>query len=103
MQENVGNVERWGRAALGSVLIAGSIRAIMRKRPTAAAALGATGAVLLETAITRVCALNALLGIGTRVGASGQQERTRSLGSHRDFAHHWSSLSAVPSRAERPL
>ena len=103
MQENVGHVERWGRAALGSALIAGSIRAIMRKRPAAAAALGATGAVLLETAITRVCPLNALLGIGSHVRASGQQQRTRELGTHRDFAHHWSSLSATPSREERPL
>jgi hypothetical protein len=98
MQENVGNVERWGRAALGSALLAGSISAILRKRPTAAAALGATGAVLLETAITRVCPVNAMLGIGARARASLQQERARALGTHRDFAGKWSSLSTALSR-----
>lgn len=103
MQQNVGRIERWGRAALGGVLIAGSIGAITRKRHTAAAALGATGAVLLETAITRVCPVNALLGIGSHVRPSRAQARASALGTHRDFAHHWSSLSAVPSRQERPL
>ncbi len=103
MQVNVGHLERWGRAALGGVLIAGSVRAIRRKRHTAAAALGATGAVLLETAITRVCPLNALLGIGSHVRPSRSQERAGALGTHRDFAHRWSSLSTTPSRQERPL
>src|SRR5512142_3092491 len=66
MQENVGTMDRWIRGVVGSLLIGGAATAVGRRQPLVAAALMATGAVLLETAITRVCPVNALLGVDTR-------------------------------------
>jgi hypothetical protein len=66
MQENVGNIDRWVRVAAGGALILGAARALGIRGAVAPALLFASGAVLLETALTRVCALNALLGVDTR-------------------------------------
>jgi uncharacterized membrane protein len=73
MLENVGKNDRWLRAAIGSSLVLTGIWRTRRGGLAPALALGA-GALLLETAITRVCPLNAWLGIDTgdsqRLGAS---------------------------------
>jgi uncharacterized membrane protein len=66
MQENVGMRDRWIRGVVGSALVGGGLAAVARQRPLTAAALTALGAVLLETAITRVCPVSALLGVDTR-------------------------------------
>jgi hypothetical protein len=84
MHQNVGRTDRLVRIGLGSVLTLAGLRSLRRGRARVApAALIGSGALLLETAVTRVCPLNALLGIDTssreRGARSGREgERTRS-------------------------
>ena len=66
MLENVGNTDRWVRVAIGSSLVLGGMWGSRRGGLVSALALG-TGAMLLESAITRVCPVNDWLGIDTRV------------------------------------
>jgi hypothetical protein len=67
MQENVGTTDRLLRSFAGPALLAYGIARLggIRREPYGIAAL-VGGALILESAITRVCPLNALLGIDTR-------------------------------------
>lgn len=65
MQENVGDTDRLLRIGIGASLATlGVLR--LRSGRLGPALLFASGALLLESAITRVCPLNSLLGIDTR-------------------------------------
>lgn len=66
MQENVGTIDRWVRVGVGGALVTVGLRRLA-PRNFAPAALVTLGALVFESAITRVCPLNALLGIDTRV------------------------------------
>jgi hypothetical protein len=65
MQENVGNTDRLLRIGIGASLATVGILRIRSGR-LGPALLLASGALLLESAITRVCPINGLLGIDTR-------------------------------------
>jgi hypothetical protein len=74
MQENIGNLERWLRVAAGGALVLGGARALGARGALAPALVLASGALVLETALTRVCPLNALLGVDTRrLGTSSEE------------------------------
>lgn len=66
MHENVGRIDRWLRFAVGGGLMLAGTRALSSRSTLTPALLLATGAVILDTAITRVCPLNGALGIDTR-------------------------------------
>lgn len=64
MQENVGNLERSVRAVAGPMLVRWGYRRLKKPRRRllgVAAIIG--GAMVAETAVTRVCPVNAALGI----------------------------------------
>jgi hypothetical protein len=76
MKENVGRIDRIGRAVIGPALMAlGYTRLRGRDGETAGLAAMIVGAMLIDSAITRVCPGNALLGIDTRT----KRERERDL------------------------
>jgi len=67
MQENVGNADRSVRFILGPSLMGLGLTALgARQGRSAGLASIVTGALILESAITRVCPVNFLLGIDTR-------------------------------------
>jgi hypothetical protein len=67
MKENVGPEDRAVRMLVGPALMAlGMTRLGAREGRTAGIAAMIGGALVIESAITRVCPLNALLGIDTR-------------------------------------
>ena len=67
MKENVGTEERIVRSLLGPTLMAvGYTKLGGGKGRTAGIAAMIAGTLLIESAITRICPLNALLGINTR-------------------------------------
>ena len=66
MRENVGGADRGMRAVLGPGLVALGAAGIARGRnPLPAAAAMVVGALITETAVTRVCPLNEALGVDT--------------------------------------
>jgi hypothetical protein len=65
MQENVGGGDRWTRVVIGSGLASAGLYFI-GKRPLAPALLLSGAALVLESAWTRVCPVNTLLGVDTR-------------------------------------
>ncbi len=76
MKENVGRIDRIGRFIIAPTLMALGYTRFggHRGRPLGLAAMiGAT--LILESAITRVCPFNRLLGLDTR----SQRERARDL------------------------
>jgi hypothetical protein len=67
MKENVGTIDRVARSVIGPGLIAlGYTRWGGNQGRLAGLVAIVSGAVLVESAITRVCPLNALFGIDTR-------------------------------------
>jgi hypothetical protein len=67
MKENVGTEDRVMRSLLGPALVvAGYTRLGGSRGRLAGLAAMVGGALIVESAITRVCPLNALLGIDTR-------------------------------------
>jgi hypothetical protein len=70
MQENVGSIDRWLRVAAGGALVFAGARALGARGALAPALALASGALVLETALTGVCPLNALLGVDTRTSRS---------------------------------
>ena len=74
MKENVGGADRLGRAAIGPLLfILGATALNGRKGAPLGLLAMIGGALIAETAITRVCPVNELIGIDTarrvRIGA----------------------------------
>lgn len=65
MQENVGTIDRWVRVAVGGTLVTAGLYGLARRNVLPAALL-TTGALVLESALTRVCPVNAWLGVDTR-------------------------------------
>ena len=65
MRENVGRTDRLIRVVVGSALAFGGLRGL-GAQTLGPAALLAAGALVLESALTRVCPVNHLLGIDTR-------------------------------------
>jgi hypothetical protein len=65
MRENVGRVDRIARTVIGPSLIALGYARLRSGHLTGILGIVA-GALVLESAITRVCPLNALLGLDTR-------------------------------------
>jgi hypothetical protein len=77
MKENVGNVDRAVRAVLGPTLIVLGYQQLRGKRVAPLGLLAiVSGALLMETAITRVCPLNSAFGLDTRT----DEERARDAG-----------------------
>lgn len=80
MKENVGNTDRLIRVAVATALGAAGVRWLQKNKKrrkngktlAPAAAFLAGSAALLESAVTRVCPVNGLLGIDTR---SGERKR----------------------------
>jgi hypothetical protein len=67
MKENVGTADQALRAVTGPALMAlGYTRLGGHEGRTAGLAMIIAGVLLLESAITRVCPVNSLLGIDTR-------------------------------------
>jgi hypothetical protein len=64
MKENVGRRDQIVRSMVGPALLAIGYGLLNRNRGAGATAL-VWGAMVTETAITRVCPINALLGIDT--------------------------------------
>lgn len=76
MRENVGRIDRIARAIVAPGLVAlGYTRLGGHRGELPGIAVMMVGALVLETAITRVCPLNALLGLDTRT----KRERARDL------------------------
>ncbi|HYQ02615.1 MAG TPA: DUF2892 domain-containing protein [Polyangiaceae bacterium] len=70
MQENVGHTDRLLRIGIGASLATmGLLR--LRSGRLGPALIFASGALLLESAITRVCPVKSLLGIDTRALGEG--------------------------------
>jgi hypothetical protein len=67
MKENVGKLDRSMRSVLGPLLMAVGYTLLRGRqgRPAGLAAL-VGGALVIDSAITRVCPLNAALGVDTR-------------------------------------
>ncbi|MGK3963911.1 DUF2892 domain-containing protein [Sorangium sp. So ce118] len=67
MQENVGTLDRTARLVAGPLLMGLGATALggLKGRPGGLVALVA-GALIVESAITRVCPVNRLLGVDTR-------------------------------------
>lgn len=76
MKENVGRIDRLARAVVGPALLLLGHGPLGggRGRPAGLAAI-VSGALMIETAITRVCPLSALLGIDTRSQAERERDR----------------------------
>lgn len=67
MKENVGQIDRWMRSVVGPGLLALGYAKLGGNRGHIGGLLAMIGgALILESAITRVCPVNALLGIDTR-------------------------------------
>lgn len=72
MRENVGGMDRTMRLALGPGLLALGYTALGGDRGRAPGLLAMiAGALVTETAITRVCPLNEVLGVDTARGRFG--------------------------------
>lgn len=95
MQENVGNADRLWRIGIGaSLATVGLLR--LRSGRLGPALLFASGALLLESAITRVCPINSLLGIDTR--------RFRALGEYSTARHSADTDAPDPvAQADAPV
>lgn len=65
MKENVGRIDRIVRSVLGTGLVAFGATSL-REAPVVGVVAAVAGALVLESAVTRVCPLNAALGIDTR-------------------------------------
>jgi hypothetical protein len=67
MKENVGTADRTLRSLVGpALLVLGYSRLGGRHGRTAGLGAMIAGALVIESAVTRVCPLNAMLGIDTR-------------------------------------
>lgn len=67
MKENVGRIDRIGRFLIGPAIVAlGYSRLAGRSGNLAGLATMLAGALVVESAVTRVCPMNALLGLDTR-------------------------------------
>jgi hypothetical protein len=67
MKENVGDTDQLIRSIIGpSLFFSGYCALKGNQRQKSALAVMIGGALILESAITRTCPLNALLGIDTR-------------------------------------
>lgn len=67
MRENVGDTDRVIRAVAGPALVlAGLTRFGAARGRTTGLAVMIAGALIIESAITRVCPMNSILGIDTR-------------------------------------
>jgi hypothetical protein len=67
MKENVGNTDRAIRFIVGPALIVASLTALGARLGRTSGLLALVGGTMIvESAITRTCPLNALLGIDTR-------------------------------------
>lgn len=73
MQENVGRIDRIVRSFVGPALAGLGYMQLRRGNLVLGAISIALGAVVAETAVTRVCPLNGMLGIDTR----SEEERLR--------------------------
>lgn len=75
MRENVGNTDRTIRSIAGPVLIGLGYTALggNKGRPGGLATM-ILGTLIVESAITRVCPANALLGIDTRDGGHNYEQ-----------------------------
>lgn len=67
MRENVGNVDRIARSLLGPLLMLAAYTRLGAREGRLPGLIGfVAGALVIESAVTRVCPVNALLGLDTR-------------------------------------
>ena len=78
MQENVGRIDRIVRSIVGPALAGFGIDQLRRGNLVFGGVGIAAGTLIIESAVTRVCPLNAALGIDTRsqVGALRKSLKT---------------------------
>lgn len=78
MQENVGDRDQQLRVLAGSALVIAALGPLgAREGRTRGLGAMVSGALLLESAITRTCPINAWLGIDTREGEPATSPVTR--------------------------
>lgn len=76
MHENVGTLDRTARLVAGPLLMGlGATKLGGRHGRTRGLLALVAGALVLESAVTRVCPINRLLGIDTRRKMSGRMSR----------------------------
>ena len=100
MKENVGNADRLLRVGIGaSLLTAGVLR--LRSGKLGPSLLFASGALLLGSAIYRVCPMNSLLGIDTRkLDALGQRSSSTSSTDSEPLPSADAPVTIFPRRSE---
>ncbi len=102
MQQNVGETDRWVRIGLGSALAVAGALSLHRGKVAPVLLLGSS-ALLLESAITRVCPVNALLGRDTRSQDPDRFSRrfgARTPAGTRVGAAQLNRVSATPTATE---
>lgn len=98
MKENVGKTDQVMRSVLGPMLIAAGYSRLARGGSTFLGSLGImAGTALLESAITRVCPLNELMGVDTRDPLSAAQDRAATLEESRLPVEREASVGMLPS------
>lgn len=101
MKENVGRLDRIGRFLIGPAIMALGFTRLDRRRggDLAGVAMMIAGALVIDSAITRVCPVNALLGLDTRT----KRERARDL---QQILHasniEMATMPAEPTRVHVP-
>ena len=83
MKENVGTVDRVGRFVVGPALMAlGYGKWGGNEGTPAGLAAIVSGALVLESAVTRVCPVNAVLGIDSRSSEEVKRDFERTMSSY---------------------
>lgn len=77
MTENVGRTDQAARALAGATLLGLGARWLARDDGWRAALASLAGGILVETAITRTCPLNAVFGIDSRTNAERIEDARR--------------------------
>jgi hypothetical protein len=103
MKENVGRADRLVRSVVGPALMTAGYGPLGGNRGKLAGLLGLiTGALVVESAITRVCPLNALFGLDTRSDAERDRDRHELSPEPRENAGLETDVPQQPRSAQPP-
>lgn len=101
MQENVGNLERSLRAVAGPMLVRWGYRRLKKPRRRLLGVVAIVGgAMVAETAMTRVCPINAALGIDR---SGRHRDATTGRDTYEDDMADSMSVAASEVQAAQPL
>lgn len=102
MKENVGRVDQIVRGVVGSALLAAGLGPLAGRRGEPLGLFSMVlGALTLESAVTRVCPMNRVLGFDTRSKEEVNRD-LRALGK-REISGEWDRLAPFPSFSTSPL